>query len=229
MPGHEIPAFHVMAKPTGARCNLRCDYCFFLEKEQLYPGSDFRMSDEVMEAFIAQTARRPAGPSGDARLAGRRADADGARLLPAGARGRSRARARRHGGRAHAPDQRRAPRRRVVRLPRRERLPRRAQHRRPARPARRLPARPGRAAGLRPRRRGRPPPAEARRGVQRALHGQRRQRRAPARGLPLLPRRARRPLHPADPDRRGRDAAQRTAVRARSPTAACSPRTTAAS
>ena len=57
MSGHEIPAFHVMAKPTGARCNLRCDYCFFLEKEQLYPGSDFRMSDEVMEAFITQTAR----------------------------------------------------------------------------------------------------------------------------------------------------------------------------
>ena len=57
MSGHEIPAFHVMAKPTGARCNLRCDYCFFLEKERLYPGSDFRMSDEVMEAFITQTAR----------------------------------------------------------------------------------------------------------------------------------------------------------------------------
>jgi uncharacterized protein len=52
-----VPAFHVMAKPTGARCNLRCDYCFFLEKEQLYPGSDFRMSDEVMAAFVAQTAQ----------------------------------------------------------------------------------------------------------------------------------------------------------------------------
>jgi uncharacterized protein len=51
------PAFHVMAKPTGARCNLRCDYCFFLEKESLYPGSDFRMSDEVMEAYIAQTVQ----------------------------------------------------------------------------------------------------------------------------------------------------------------------------
>lgn len=51
------PAFHVMAKPTGARCNLRCDYCFFLAKESLYPGSDFRMPDEVMEAYIAQTAQ----------------------------------------------------------------------------------------------------------------------------------------------------------------------------
>ncbi len=55
MAAHEVPAFHVMAKPTGARCNLRCDYCFFLEKEGLYPGSDFRMRDEVMEAYIAQT------------------------------------------------------------------------------------------------------------------------------------------------------------------------------
>ncbi len=48
-------AFHVMAKPTGARCNLHCDYCFFLEKASLYPGSDFRMSDEVMSAFVRQT------------------------------------------------------------------------------------------------------------------------------------------------------------------------------
>ena len=50
-----VPAFHVMAKPTGSRCNLRCDYCFFLEKSALYPGSDERMTDEVMEAFVRQT------------------------------------------------------------------------------------------------------------------------------------------------------------------------------
>jgi uncharacterized protein len=48
-------AFHVMAKPTGARCNLDCAYCFFLKKEQLYPGGSFCMSDEVMETFIRQT------------------------------------------------------------------------------------------------------------------------------------------------------------------------------
>lgn len=51
----EVPAFHVMAKPTGARCNLYCDYCFFLEKASLYPDSDFRMSDEVMQAYVTQT------------------------------------------------------------------------------------------------------------------------------------------------------------------------------
>ena len=55
MPDHAPPAFHVMAKPTGARCNLLCDYCFFLDKEALYPGSDFRMPDEVMRAYLAQT------------------------------------------------------------------------------------------------------------------------------------------------------------------------------
>ena len=40
------PPFHVLAKPTGAICNLDCSYCFFLSKEELYPGSTFRMSDE---------------------------------------------------------------------------------------------------------------------------------------------------------------------------------------
>ena len=48
------PAFHIMAKPTGAVCNLACDYCFFLAKERLYPGSRFRMSDEVLESYIRQ-------------------------------------------------------------------------------------------------------------------------------------------------------------------------------
>jgi len=48
-------AFHVMAKPTGAQCNLECDYCFFLKKDRLYPGSNFRMSDEIMETYIRQT------------------------------------------------------------------------------------------------------------------------------------------------------------------------------
>jgi uncharacterized protein len=48
------PAFHLLAKPTGAVCNLDCKYCFFLSKEALYPGSRFRMSDEVLEQYIRQ-------------------------------------------------------------------------------------------------------------------------------------------------------------------------------
>ena len=51
----DIPkAFHIMAKPTGSACNLRCGYCFFLKKENLYPGSDFRMPAQVHEAYIRQ-------------------------------------------------------------------------------------------------------------------------------------------------------------------------------
>src|SRR5512139_1006610 len=53
-PADVPPAFHVMTKPTGSACNLACDYCFFLKKEALYPGSSFRMSDEVHEAYIRQ-------------------------------------------------------------------------------------------------------------------------------------------------------------------------------
>jgi uncharacterized protein len=48
------PAFHLLAKPTGAVCNLDCRYCFFLSKEMLYPGSRFRMADEVLERYIQQ-------------------------------------------------------------------------------------------------------------------------------------------------------------------------------
>ena len=47
-------AFHVMAKPTGAICNLDCQYCFFLSKEQMYPGSGFRMEPHVHEAYVGQ-------------------------------------------------------------------------------------------------------------------------------------------------------------------------------
>lgn len=46
--------FHVLAKPTGATCNLDCKYCFFLSKEMLYPGSRFRMSEQLLEAYIRQ-------------------------------------------------------------------------------------------------------------------------------------------------------------------------------
>lgn len=48
------PAFHLLAKPTGAICNLDCQYCFFLSKEQLYPGSKFRMADDLLETYIQQ-------------------------------------------------------------------------------------------------------------------------------------------------------------------------------
>jgi len=54
IPADAPPAFHLLAKPTGAICNLDCAYCFFLEKELLYPGSKFRMSDVLLEQYIRQ-------------------------------------------------------------------------------------------------------------------------------------------------------------------------------
>ena len=49
-----IPAFHVMMKPRGAICNLDCKYCYFLAKEDLYPGSGFRMSEDLLEEYVRQ-------------------------------------------------------------------------------------------------------------------------------------------------------------------------------
>lgn len=48
--------FHIMAKPHGPICNLDCTYCYYLEKENLYgkSGRDYRMRDEVLEAYIRQ-------------------------------------------------------------------------------------------------------------------------------------------------------------------------------
>ncbi|HSM54964.1 MAG TPA: anaerobic sulfatase maturase [Candidatus Sulfomarinibacteraceae bacterium] len=48
------PAFHVMTKPRGAICNLDCKYCYYLIKEGLYAGSQFRMSDEILENYVRQ-------------------------------------------------------------------------------------------------------------------------------------------------------------------------------
>lgn len=53
--------FHLLAKPTGAVCNLDCAYCFFLSKEMLYPGSRFRMTDEVLERYVDQLIAAHAG------------------------------------------------------------------------------------------------------------------------------------------------------------------------
>ena len=53
VPGAPL-AFHVMAKPTGAVCNLDCEYCFFLSKEMLYPGSRFRMAEDLQETYLRQ-------------------------------------------------------------------------------------------------------------------------------------------------------------------------------
>ncbi|MGO9078178.1 MAG: anaerobic sulfatase maturase [Streptosporangiaceae bacterium] len=53
--------FHLLAKPTGAVCNLDCAYCFYLSKEMLYPGSRFRMADDLLDAYLRQLIEAHAG------------------------------------------------------------------------------------------------------------------------------------------------------------------------
>lgn len=42
-----------MTKPIGSICNLNCTYCYYLEKQALFPQKkEWKMSDEVLETFI---------------------------------------------------------------------------------------------------------------------------------------------------------------------------------
>ena len=46
-------ACHVMAKPTGSICNISCQYCFYLEKEKLYPEAGKQW--QMLNWFYMQT------------------------------------------------------------------------------------------------------------------------------------------------------------------------------
>jgi sulfatase maturation enzyme AslB (radical SAM superfamily) len=47
--------FHVLARPIGPICNLDCKYCFYLEKESLYPQVEkWAMRDDVLDSYIRQ-------------------------------------------------------------------------------------------------------------------------------------------------------------------------------
>lgn len=48
-------SFHVLTKPIGPICNLDCKYCFYLEKEVLYPDtSKWAMPGDVLESYVRQ-------------------------------------------------------------------------------------------------------------------------------------------------------------------------------
>lgn len=53
--GNSPKGIHILAKPNGPICNLDCDYCFYLEKENLYgKKKSFRMPDDVLESYISK-------------------------------------------------------------------------------------------------------------------------------------------------------------------------------
>jgi uncharacterized protein len=49
-----VKNFTLLIKPTSADCNLRCQYCFYLEKRKLYPSTQtHRITDSVLERLIS--------------------------------------------------------------------------------------------------------------------------------------------------------------------------------
>lgn len=88
--------FSLLVKPVGARCNLACDYCFYLDKSMLYPNGPAVMPDSVLERTISSYLSLPFDSfsitfqGGEPLLAGlpflRRADALAKRCIPSGRR-----------------------------------------------------------------------------------------------------------------------------------------------
>ena len=56
--------FQVFAKPAGAICNLDCHYCYYLDKQDLYPDApSHRMPDGLLEEYIVQHLDASPGPA----------------------------------------------------------------------------------------------------------------------------------------------------------------------
>ena len=47
--------FQIFVKPAGPLCNLNCSYCYYIEKQHLYPKTEpFRMSVDLLELYISR-------------------------------------------------------------------------------------------------------------------------------------------------------------------------------
>ena len=88
--------FSLLVKPVGARCNLACDYCFYLDKAALYPNGPMQMPDAVLARMLESYLSLPfdsfsiAFQGGEPLLAGlpffRRVDTLAKQFLPGGRR-----------------------------------------------------------------------------------------------------------------------------------------------
>lgn len=57
-----IDNFQIFVKPVGAACNLACQYCYYLEKDNLYPeNSNSVMPEDLLENYIVQHIEATSG------------------------------------------------------------------------------------------------------------------------------------------------------------------------
>lgn len=47
-------AFNIMLKPAGSLCNLDCQYCYYLDKSEIYGGREPRMTLEMLEKVVEE-------------------------------------------------------------------------------------------------------------------------------------------------------------------------------
>lgn len=69
---HREPAnpYHVLVKPTGPKCNLQCEYCFYKEKEdnvyeQERKNNALNMEEALMEQFVKEYIETQSQTAGD--------------------------------------------------------------------------------------------------------------------------------------------------------------------
>ena len=47
-------AFNIMLKPAGSLCNLDCNYCYYLDKADIYGGREPRMTIDMLEQVVRE-------------------------------------------------------------------------------------------------------------------------------------------------------------------------------
>lgn len=64
---HHINRFQLMAKPSGAVCNIDCTYCYYLEKQRLYPQrqAHWKMDGATLENYVRKNIASQPAPTVD--------------------------------------------------------------------------------------------------------------------------------------------------------------------
>lgn len=58
----ERRGFTSMVKPVGSLCNMRCKYCYYLDKAALYDYHEPKMDDGLLELYIRRNIEGNASP-----------------------------------------------------------------------------------------------------------------------------------------------------------------------